>query len=65
MHTRIITAGCILHNLMMDHDGQYDVEWDHGVRLRCGNQINSATNTVLTADDVRDKLCKHLNEVNI
>ena len=64
MHTRIITAGCILHNVMMDHDDQYDVEWDLGVRLRCGNQINTATSMPLTASDVRDKLCNHLNQVN-
>lgn len=64
MHTRIITVGCILHNLMMDFDDQYDKQWDDGVRLRCGSQINLTANRNIDAKDIRDRLCQYMNRVN-
>ena len=63
-HAEIIVAGCILHNWLMDRSDRYDVNWSGGVKLRCGNQIASGNGTNMSANAVRDALCKHMLKAN-
>ena len=63
-HAEIIVAGCILHNWLMDRSDRYDVNWSGGVKLRCGNQIATGNGDDVSANAVRNALCKHMLKMN-
>ena len=59
-HAAIIGVGCILHNLMMDSDLQFDADWAEGVRLRSSHKIRPEKDHSLTAVGVRNKPAEYV-----
>lgn len=60
LHAKIISVGCILHNMMMDSDAKFDKQWARGVRLRLGNRIRSEKDHSLDAIGARDVLAQYV-----
>lgn len=63
-HARIINVGCILHNIMIDSDVQYDKHWAKGVRLRCGTRVRPEKDHSLNSIQLRNALARYVVDRN-
>ena len=61
----IISTACILHNIMMDQNDVYDVDWVDGVYLRrSAAHLSLIGRPNLSGSQVRDLVCKHVVNAN-